>query len=108
MGSFNIVFSILIPGKVLVNKITVAMGIECSPKIHDITLVKCEKETSSPTKVNYLIIRYEDIVPILFNGYENHVRELVNTLNSLHPTLKITAKFKLSSISYSTKENISR
>ena len=77
------------------------MGSECSPEICDITLFKYEREyilPSNPRIVNY--IRYRDDVLLIFNGNEDQARELVDTMNNLHPTLKFTCEISKNEVTF--------
>ena len=89
--------------KFYLQKIGCAMGSTASPKICDITLHDLENKI--PQQADHILTwwRYRDDIRTshtLYSGELEHFKNLINTMNQMHPTLKFTYEASKTSIDY--------
>ena len=86
--------------KFYLQKIGCAMGSTASPEICDITLHDLENKILQQADHILTWWRYRDDILVLYSGELEDFKNLINTMNQLHPTLKFTYEASKTSIDY--------
>ena len=86
--------------KFYLQKIGCAMSSTASPEICDITLHDLENKILQQADHILTWWRYRDDILVLYSGELEDFKNLINTMNQLHPTLKFTYEAPKTSIDY--------
>ena len=86
--------------KYFLQKVGCAMGSTASPEICDITLHDLENRILQQADNILTWWRYRDDILIIYGGNIEEFKNLVNTMNQMHPTLKFTFEASNCSVNY--------